>query len=88
MGISLYVSGVAPTTENKLGSDCSGSDGDTGRVLTLTNTALSSQELVAVDGRVLRITTDYAVSHLAASSTITFVDKIFDGMKIDVRYFT
>lgn len=77
-----------PHTETKLGSNCSGSDGDANRVLTLANSETSSDELVTLDGIVLSITTDYTVSHKAASSTITFVVKVWDTQKITVRYYT
>lgn len=87
----LYVSIMggffSPQTEFKAGSDCSGSDGGTSRVLTLSNASLSSQELVVVDGTVYRKDTDYTMSHLAASSTVTFLGKIWDSQKIEVRYF-
>jgi uncharacterized membrane protein len=76
-----------PQTENKLGSDCTLTDGDVNRVLTLANTSTSANELVVVDGFVLRLTADYTVSHLAASTTITFLGKIWDAQKIDVRYY-
>jgi len=80
--------GIQPATENKAGSDCTGSSGDPNRVLTLTNTSTSSNELVVVDGTVLRKTTNYTVTHKSASSTITFLGNIFDAMTIDVRYYT
>jgi len=87
MGISLYVSGVAPQSEYKLGSDCSGTDGATNRVLTLANTAVSSQERVYLDGVRLQQNTDYTVSHLSASSTITFIVPVWNTQKIQVDYF-
>ncbi len=76
-----------PQTEQKAGSDCNGSDGAVNRVLTLSNTTTSANELVVVDGQVYRLTDDYTVSHLAASTTITFKGKIWDSQKIDVRYY-
>jgi len=87
MGISLYVSGVAPQSEYKLGSNCSGSDGATNRVLTLANTVLSSQERVFLDGVRLQQTTQYTVSHLSASSTITFLVSVWNTQLIQVDYF-
>jgi hypothetical protein len=81
-----YLSG--PQIEQKDGSDCSGSDGDTSRVLTLANSTTSGNEMVNVDGTILIKDTHYTVSHLGASSTITFTGKIYDTQKIDVRYFT
>jgi hypothetical protein len=78
-----------PTQENKDGSDCSGSDGDASRVLTLANTVTSDMgaEIVVVNGLVLH-SADYTASHLASSSTITFTNKVWDSDKIKVIYFT
>jgi len=78
---------VSMATEYKTGADCTGSDGDASRVLTLANTSTSSQEIVTVDGTVLRKDTHYTISHLAASSTVTFTVKIYDTQNIEVRYF-
>ena len=77
-----------PDVENKRGSDCNGSDGDANRVLTLANTALSSNEFVVVNGLVLHADHDYTVSHKSASSTITFLNAIDDSAYIAVRYYT
>lgn len=74
-------------TETKVGSDCNGSSGDASRVLTLANASISSNEKVYVDRQRLKITVDYTVSHLAASSTITFVGKIWDTQAIIIDYF-
>ena len=73
--------------EDKAGSDCSLTDGDVDRVLTLSNTILTSHERVSVDGTMLG-PSQYTVSHLAASSTITFDDpvQIWDAQDIIVRY--
>ena len=78
-----------PKQENKRGSDCSGSDGGTSRVLTLANTASSNMgaELVIVNGVFLH-SADYTASHLAASSTITFTNPVWDSDYIKVVYFT
>lgn len=81
-----YLSG--PQIEQFDGSDCTLTDGDTSRVLTLSNTTTSANEMVNVDGTILIKDTHYTVSHLGASSTITFTVKIYDTQKIDVRYFT
>ena len=71
----------------KLGSDCSGSDGAENRVLTLSNASISSQEKVYLDGVLLTRTTNYTPSHLAASSTITFLLPIHNWRKIMVEYY-
>lgn len=73
-------------TENKSGSDCSGTDGATGRVLTLANTRPSSNERVCLDGLRLK-NTQYTISHLGSSSTITFSVAVYDTKNIVVDYF-
>ncbi len=74
--------------ENRAGSDCSGSDGATGRVLTLTNTAETGNPVaVWVEDQLIAIA-DYTVAHNAASSTITFDNiEVFDTDTIRVRYY-
>lgn len=78
----------ASTVERKDGSDCTLTDGDANRVLTLANTTTSSKEMVFLDGVCLDRDVDYSVSHLAASSTITFLVKVWDTQHIQVLYFT
>jgi len=78
-----------PRQEQFLGSDCTGADGATGRVLTLTNTRLVYNLLVHVNG-VLQDTrsgTDYTLTNLAASSTIAFVHPVFDVDVLLVVYY-
>ncbi len=74
---------------NGTGADCSGSSGDSNRVLTLSNTSLTQQSgfLVYVSGLALGLTTEYTVSHLAASTTITFLNALTDSMTVVVNYF-
>ena len=72
-------------TEKKDGSDCSLTDGVVSRVLTLTNTTLSSDEIVIIGKQVLQ-EGEYTASHLVASSTITFTNAIYDAQAIIVRY--
>lgn len=76
------------STEFKTGADCSGTTGQTGRVLTLANTSLTQSAgfLVFVNGAVKILTTDYTVSHLVASSTVTFIGAINDADTIVVEY--
>jgi len=76
------------TSENKRGSDCSGTDGNTGRILTLANTSTTQAGgfMVFVNGLSLVLTTEYTVSHLSASSTVTFVNVIMDTDYIVVIY--
>jgi len=74
--------------ENRLGSECSGSDGSTGRVLTLTNTSETGNPLsIWVEDQLIN-PADYTASHLSASSTITFDNiEIFDTDTIRVVYY-
>lgn len=76
-------------TENKTGADLSGTSGGTSRVLTLTNTALTIQEgfMVYVSGLAIALTSEYTVSHLSASTTITFINPIWDDMTVIVNYY-
>ena len=75
-------------SEDKRGSDCSGSSGATNRVLTLTNTQLTfaNEFRVFVNGLLLVLDIDYTISHLSASSTITFLNAIFDSAYIFTEY--
>jgi len=75
-------------TFHGLGSDASGSSGASNRVITLSNTGLTQQNgfLVYVSGLALALTTEYTVSHLSASTTITFLNGMWDDMTIVVQY--
>jgi len=73
------------STENKRGSDCSSTDGTQNRVLTLANTGLTSNELVFVNGLLLH-SADYTISHLSSSTTITFINYLFDIDYIKIQY--
>ena len=74
--------------ENRSGSDCSGSDGATGRVLTLQNTSTSGAPIaVWVEGTLIALA-DITTSHLSASSTVTFdTNEIYDTDTIRVNYY-
>ena len=76
-------------TENKTGADCSGSSGDSNRVLTLSNTGSTIQNgmLVYVSGLALGLTTEYTVSHNNSSSVITFLNPLWDDMTVIVQYY-
>jgi|GEM_PF-1583436 len=76
-------------TENKTGSDLTGSSGAASRTLTLTNTGLTVQNgfLVYVGGLAMALTSEYTVSHLSASTVITFVNFIWDDQTIIVNYY-
>lgn len=79
---------LTPTTESKLGSDCSGVDGASNRVLTLSNTGetLSGGFLVYASGLALALTTEYTVVHSITGSQITFLNGMWDDMTIVVNY--
>ena len=74
--------------ENQAGSSASGSDGALGRVLTLQNTSTSAAPVsVWVDDQIIALG-DMTISHLAASSTITFDNiNLFDAQTVRVTYY-
>jgi len=76
------------TTETKRGSDCSGSNGETNRVLTLANTQLTQSGgfNVFVNGLNLVPTTEYVVTHSDSASTIKFLNIVWDTDYIVVVY--
>ena len=62
---------------SKLGSDCTGSDGEESRVLTLSNTELTVQSLVYVNG-LLEAPANMTIVDNATGTTITFLREIYD----------
>ncbi len=74
--------------ENRLGSECSGSDGATGRILTLQNTSESGGPVaVWVEDQLIN-SSDVTFSHLASSSTLTFDNiNIFNADTLRIRYY-
>ena len=76
-------------TENKLGSDLSGSSGTSNRVLTLSNTYMTVNNgfVVSLGGFGQAIGTDYTINHLATSSTVTFLNHVYNTSPIEVIYF-
>jgi len=74
--------------ENRSGSDCNGSDGATGRVLTLQNTSTSGAPIsVWVEDQIIA-QGDITISHLSASSTVTFDNvNIYDADTIRILYY-
>jgi len=80
---------MAVKTFNGSGADCSGSSGGSNRVLTLSNTGTTQQAgfLVYASGLALALTTEYTVSHLSASTEITFLNRLWDDMTIVVNYY-
>ena len=78
------------TTEYFTGTDASGSDGGTNRVITLSNVSLTEQDgmFVHVSGLILSLTSEYTVSHSTTSTQITFLNALWDDMNIIVVYST
>lgn len=76
------------SSEVKRGSDCSLTDGVINRVLALGNTSLTvgGGFMVYANGAALVLTADYTVNHLVASSTVTFVNPVWDVDYITVVY--
>ena len=73
--------------ENRLGSECTGSDGATSRVLTFTNTSKSGGPVsVWVENQVIA-QTDITFVHKSASSTVAFDIGIYNTDSIRVRYY-
>jgi len=79
--------GKVPRTETFTGSDCSGLDGETNRVLTLNNNLKTSEEIILVQGAFLYPSQDYNISHKSSNSEITFLGPIWNSQKILVKYF-
>ena len=77
-------------TEEYTGGDCSGSDGDSNRTLTLSNTNLTIQEgfLVFVNNSFLHLNNDYTVVHNSSSTIITFLNSLFDSQTVTVKYYS
>lgn len=71
------------SVEEKTGADCSGSDGEVDRVLTLSNTVLTRQLLVFVEGRIIS-PSNMSITHNVNDSTIEFSNKLFDSDNIVV----
>jgi len=63
-------------TEQFDGSDCSGNDGASNRVLTLNNSGLTQQDgmLVYASGLALTLNSEYSVTHLTSKTQITFLN--------------
>lgn len=71
------------------GSDASGSDGETNRIITLSNLNTTQSEgfYVYVDG-LFKSSNDYSVNHKNSDTEITFDIKIWDDQEIAVIYET
>ncbi len=72
---------------NNVGADCSGVDGAANRVLTLTNTSETGNPVsVWIEGQLIA-QSDLTISHLSASSTITFGIAVYDADAIRSLYY-
>jgi len=80
---------MAWNTENYHGSDCTGSDGDANRVLTIANTDTTGDNgfMVFADGLGLTNGVHFTASHASSDTTITFLNKLWDDMNIVVNYY-
>lgn len=76
------VTGIEMINESFVGADCTGSDGDSNRVLTTSISNAIGKIIIFADGQFLRETNDYTTS----GNDITFLIKIWDTHKIDVQY--
>ena len=76
-------------TENYHGSDCTGSDGDSNRVLTISNTDTTGDNgfMVFADGLGLSNGVHFTASHADADTTITFLKPLWDDMNLVVNYY-
>lgn len=84
---SGFVTKSVQLEENRLGSECSGSDGATGRIITLSNTSESGSPTSCWVENQLISQTDYTINHLSSNSTLTFNINIFDLDNLIIRYY-
>ncbi len=77
-------------TETFTGASASGSSGDLNRIITLSNTILTSSDdfRVFVNGLRQIEDTNYTLNHLNSNTTITFLNALFDAFLIIVDYLT
>lgn len=77
------------TTEYYVGTNATGSDGDTGRVITLTNTRVTTTTnfMVYLDG-VLLASALYTATHNTNGSTVEFTGSVWDSQRIAIHYQT
>ena len=85
----LISASLFPHTRFYSGSDCSLSDGDASRVLTLNNTKTTNNGalIVSVDTATLD-DNRRTIAHKTAGTTVTFTGKIYDAQRIVVIYYT
>ena len=73
--------------ERYTGTNCTGSDGDQNRTLTLDNLFLTNDNSfnIFVNGLFLHLNTDYTVSHHVTETVITFVNVLWNENIIAVE---
>lgn len=64
---------------SKLGSDCTGIDGENSRTLNLANLDDHNSETLVKSGITLHLTTDYTITRQAGGSIVTFIIAVFDA---------
>lgn len=80
---------IIPNTDNKTGVDCSGTDGQSNRVLTMDNTGKTTNAgfIVYASGLALGLTIEYTVVHNQTGTEITFLNGMWNDMTIVVKYY-
>lgn len=73
--------------EEYTGGDCTLTDGDANRVLTLSNSRLTEEMLVFVNG-LAELPSNMSITHNNSGSTIEFNKKLWDSDTIQVMYFS
>lgn len=73
---------------NFMGSDCSGSDGDSNRVLTLGNSTRTIQTgfVIFASGLCLAEGSEYTALHKTTGTEITFLNPLWNDMEIEAKY--
>ena len=83
---ATYPGAEFQTSVYKLGSDCTGNDGATDRVLTVTTSSTPQLERIYLDGLRLVVGTHYNATYNNTSLVITFIIKVWDTQTIGVDY--
>jgi hypothetical protein len=75
-------------TETGTGADCSGNEGESNRVYTLSNTSLTTNNgfLVYASGLALAVDSEYSVTHSTSGTTITFLNPLWNHMTVIINY--
>lgn len=77
---------IRPSTATNTGGDCSGANAEENRVLTLSNTTLTSDELIFIQGSFVH-PENYNIVHKTASTEVTFSSVgLYNDDKIVVRF--